>query len=117
MKKVLVIDDEPDTRTFLSAVLTDNGYQVCTAADGIDGFQVAKEQRPDVVSLDLLMPNKTGTEFFRRLKRDKEVGGTPIVVVSGLAGRHLAVKDAVAVLEKPIDPEQFLRAVEKALGG
>ncbi len=114
MKKVLVIDDEADVRAFLAALLEDNGYQVCLAADGIEGIEVAERERPDLVSLDLMMPNNTGTEFFRRLRKNKILRDTPIVVVSGLAGRHLAVRSAVAVFDKPIDPDEFLAVVGKA---
>ena len=76
----------------------------------------AENERPDVVSLDLLMPNNTGTEFFRRMRRDKNLKDIPIVVVSGLSGRHLAIKNAAAILEKPVDPNGYIKAISGALG-
>jgi CheY-like chemotaxis protein len=114
-KKVLVIDDEADVRTFLTAVLKKGGYETVTASNGAEGLEVAKQEKPDVVILDLQMPDKTGTDFFRKLSKDKELGSTPIIVVSGLAGRHLAVREPVAVFDKPIDPDEFLAAVAKAV--
>ncbi len=114
-KKVLVVDDEADIRLFLTTVLKKGGYETLTAADGAEALKVVKQDKPDLVILDLQMPQKTGTDFYRKLSKDKDLGDIPIIVVSGLAGRHLAVKKPVAVFDKPIDPDEFLKAVEKAL--
>ena len=113
--KVLVIDDEADVRSFLVAVLKQGGYETLTASDGAEGLEIARREKPDVVILDLMMPNQSGTDFYRKLAKDSELGDTPIIIVSGLAGRHLAVKEPIAVFDKPIDPDEFLGAVERAL--
>ena len=110
-KKILVIDDEPDIRMFLTTLLAENGYETVTAADGLSGFEIAKREKPDLVSLDLQMPDKSGTDFYRRITRDPELKDTPIIVVSALSGRNLAVKGAVAVFDKPIDPDEYLTAI------
>ena len=115
-KTILVVDDEADVRTYLSTVLRKRGYEVHTAHDGVQGLKATRELRPDLVTLDLMMPNQSGTDFYRKLVKDKDLGDTPIIVVSGTAGRHLAVKEPAAVFDKPIDPEQFIAAVNKALG-
>ena len=115
-KKVLVIDDEADVRTFLEAVLESAGYETLTAENGARGLEVARAERPALVILDLMMPNQTGTDFYRNLTKDKDLANIPVIIVSGLAGRHLAVKEPAAVFDKPIDPDEFLAAVEKALG-
>lgn len=114
-KKILVIDDEADVRTFLTTLLKRHGYETITAKDGVEGLSMARQERPDLVTLDLMMPNNSGTDFYRKLIKDKELGQTPIIVVSGLPGRHLAVKEPAAVFDKPIDPDELLEAVEKAL--
>jgi len=114
-KKILVVDDEADIRKFLTTVLEKEGYQTFTAEDGVKALQIARQEKPDLVTLDLQMPNQTGTDFYRKLTRDKDLAGTPVIVISGLSGRHLAVKEPIAVFDKPIDPEEFLKAVEKAL--
>ena len=114
-KKVLVVDDEVDVRAYLSAVLTKAGYHTLTAADGREAFDTAVAERPDLVILDLDMPRQTGTDFYRRLTKHEELGSTPIIVVSGLAGRHLALKEPFAVFDKPIDPDEFVATVERAL--
>jgi CheY-like chemotaxis protein len=115
-KKILVVDDEPDVRRFLVAVLEKRGHETVTAADGREAFVIAARERPDLIILDLAMPNQTGTDFYRRLMKDQELCSTPIIVVSGLAGRHLALREPVAVFDKPIDPEEFGAAVDLALG-
>lgn len=114
--KILVVDDEADVRRFLTAVLVKRGYETVVAADGREAFEVARRERPDLVILDLMMPNQSGTDFYRRLSKDPDLGRVPIIVVSGLAGRHLAVREPVAVFDKPIDPDEFGAAVDRALG-
>ena len=115
-KKVLVIDDEADVRKYLVAVLEKHGFETLTAVNGREGFEMAKNERPDVVILDLMMPNQSGTDFYRNLAKNKELADTPVIVVSGLPGRHLAVKKPVAVFDKPIVPADFIAAVNRALG-
>ncbi|MGD8394968.1 MAG: response regulator [Candidatus Eiseniibacteriota bacterium] len=114
-KTVLVIDDEADVRLFLTTLLEEHGYATLTAENGVEGFEIAERERPDLVTLDLQMPDQTGTDFYRRVTRHPELRTTPIIVVSGLAGRHLAVKDAIAVFDKPIDRDEFIEAVSRAL--
>ena len=114
--KILVIDDEADVRKYLTSVLEKAGYETVTAEDGLQGLEVAKREKPDLVILDLMMPRQTGTDFYRKLSRNKELKDTPVIVVSGLTGRHLAAREPVAVFDKPIDRDEFLEAVEEALG-
>lgn len=114
-KKIMVVDDEADIRIFLTALLKDDGYATCAAEDGVQAYDMAQQERPDLITLDLQMPNKTGTDFYRRLARDKSLRDTPVIVVSGLPGRHLAVRQPFAVFEKPIDPKEFLDTVKRAL--
>jgi len=115
-KRILVVDDEADVRTFLTAVLKKRGYETLSAADGKEAFDITRRERPDLVILDLMMPQQTGTDFYRRLTKDSELCRIPIIVVSGLAGRHLAVREPVAVFDKPIDPDEFGETVDRALG-
>ena len=114
--KILVIDDEEDVRTFLSSVLEREGYETVVAADGVEAFDIAEREKPSVVILDLQMPNQTGTQFYRRLTRHRELADIPVIVVSGIAGPPLAVREPFAVFDKPIDPDDFVAAVERALG-
>lgn len=114
--KVLVVDDEADIRRFITAVLKKRGYETVTAADGREALTVVESERPDLIILDLAMPNQSGTDFFRKLSKDEELSKIPVIVVSGLAGRHLAVRKPFAVFDKPIDPDTFGETVDRALG-
>jgi CheY-like chemotaxis protein len=114
--KILVVDDDEDVRTFLSNVLEREGYETLVASDGVEAFELLDRERPALVILDLQMPHQTGTEFFRRLTRHHELADTPVIIVSGIAGRHLAVREPFAVFDKPIDPAEFIAAVERAVG-
>ena len=116
MKKiVLVVDDEADVRRFLTAVLEKHGYEIVIAEDGMTALEIARKEKPDLVTLDLHMPHGTGTDFYRKFTRSHDYADTPIIIVSGLAGRELAVKKPVAVFDKPIDPDEFIAAVRSAL--
>lgn len=112
---ILVVDDEADVRAFLTAILAKEGYETVTAANGREALEIVRRSPPDLVILDLQMPQQTGTDFYRRLSQDRELSTIPIIVVSGLAGRHLAVSKPVAVFDKPIDPEEFAATVARAL--
>jgi CheY-like chemotaxis protein len=115
-KKILVIDDEPHLVKYLTIFLQDCGYETCSAADGEEAFEVLKREKPDLVTLDLQMPNETGTRFYRNMTKDKEFKDIPVIVISGIPGRHLAVSKPVAVFEKPIDREALLYAIKKTIG-
>ncbi len=115
-KKVLVVDDEQDVAVFLRTALQKNGYEVVIANDGVEGLALARREKPDLITLDLMMPRQTGTDMYRQLTKNKELGDIPIIVISGLSGRHLAVSRPFAVFDKPIDPDRFIQTVRKAIG-
>ncbi len=114
-KKILIIDDEQDVIEYLTELLEANGFVTCSAHDGKEGFEVLKREKPDLITLDLQMPGDTGTDFYRNMHRSEEFKHIPIVVISGIAGKHLAIKKPLAVLDKPIDRFQLLETVEGAL--
>lgn len=115
-KKILIIDDEDDIRKFLEEFFRDEGYETVTASDGVKGQEVMKSENPDLITLDLQMPNDTGTAFYRKMHRDKEYSKIPIIVISGVAGRHLAIKKPVAVFDKPIDKKALLEVIKDTIG-
>ena len=116
-KKILVLDDEKHIVTYLKTLLRQKGYETISALNVEDALEAAHREKPDLVILDLMMPKQTGTDFARKIARDKDLKHMPIIVVSALAARNLAVHKPVAVFDKPIDPEKFIAAVEKALAG
>ena len=115
-KKILVIDDEPHIVKYLTTFLQDCGYETCSAANGEEGFEVLKRERPDLITLDLQMPDETGTRFYRNMVKTKEFKDVPVIVISGIPGRHLAVTKPVAVFEKPIDREALIATVKNTIG-
>ena len=115
-KTILVVDDEKDVAYFLKDLLEDNGYSVVVAHDGVEGMQKVKSQKPDLILLDLQMPEETGTGFFRRLRNKSDLKDIPVIIISGLAGRNIAVTKSVTVIDKPPKEDEILREVEKALG-
>ena len=115
-KRILVVDDERDIVEFLTQLLEDNGYEVTSAYDGMQGMEMVQKSRPDLILLDLQMPEETGTGLYRKLHHKKEYKDIPVIVISGLAGASLAVSKSVPVLDKPLGEEEVLREVAKALG-
>ncbi len=84
--RVLVIDDDPGSRTLLVHQLEGLGYAVTSASSGEEGLEVARQSKPDLVTLDLLMPDMTGWEALRELKADPSLQDVPVVIVSVVAG-------------------------------
>ncbi|MGD2272319.1 MAG: response regulator [Desulfobacterales bacterium] len=114
-KKILIIDDDPATVKYLEALFGDNGYATCSATSSMEGLEIVRKEKPDLISLDLQMPGEWGPRFYRKLRKDKELKDIPIIVVSGIDGDH-AIKDAVAFVAKPFDPEKLLGVVKKTIG-
>ena len=115
MKKILIIDDDPDIRDYLSTLFEDNGYQAVTAADVPGALQTAREERPDLITLDLDLPGEWGPRFYRHLSQDAQLKNTPVIVISGLSGNKYAIGKAVASLTKPFDREELLSIVNDTL--
>lgn len=115
-KSILVIDDEQDVREFLSDLLEDQGYSVRMATNGIEALDMMKQETPDLILLDLLMPKETGTDLYRKIHRRKEFQSVPVIVISGLPGRYLAVSKSVPVFDKPIDEEGLLAEIGRIFG-
>jgi CheY-like chemotaxis protein len=114
-KKILIIDDDPVIVKYLETLLQDNGYDTCSASSSMEGLDVVRKEKPDLISLDLQMPGEWGPRFYRKLRKDKKLKDTPIIVVSGIDGDH-AIKDAVAFVAKPFDADKLLGIVKKTIG-
>ncbi len=115
----LVVDDEDSIRLLIEVTLQMEGYRVITAADGPTALALAAEHRPDVVTLDIMMPGMTGWEVAQHLGRDPLTRSVPIVVVSGKPMTELeSAPDrslASAVLSKPFDFATFVEVVASVL--
>jgi len=128
-KKILIIDDEPDVLLFLGTLLRKNGYEVCEACDGVEGIKKLIEEQPDLVCLDLIMPEKTGIKMYREMRKDERLQGVPVIMVTGIEAvdpwdfkgfkkyiHERSIPAPEGYIEKPIDKEQFLKAVREVLG-
>jgi len=129
-KKILVLDDEPDVVTYLTSLFEDNNYIVVSAGDGNEGMEKVKSEKPDLITLDISMPEKSGIRFYREMKTDTELKKIPIVIVTGVEStfdggtgkdfeRFLGTRKKApppdAFIMKPIEPEQLLDAVKGLL--
>ena len=93
--RILIVDDNPTNVKVLQTRLVAEGYEVVTAADGEEGLAAAKQQIPDLILLDVMMPKLDGFEVCRRLRADSEFPFTPIILVTAMADS----KDVIAGLE------------------
>jgi Fe-S oxidoreductase len=126
-RRILVVDDEPDVRTYLRMIFKDEGAEVIEAPDANQAMRLLKTERPDLMTLDLIMPHKTGEKLYWELRKDPDFTGLPIVIVTGyvrvetpainfhkfIEEKHLPEPDGF--LEKPIQPELVLDTVVNIL--
>ncbi len=115
-KKIMIVDDDPAITKYLDALFQDNGYETCIADDGKKAMDVFKANTPDLITLDLEMPEEWGPRFFRKLSKTKGFN-TPVIVISGLSGRKYSIPKAEAFFAKPFDADEVLKAVKKILTG
>jgi DNA-binding response OmpR family regulator len=115
-KTVLVVEDDPWTRTVTTALLASEGYAVVEAKNGEEGLALAAAQSPDVVLLDLALPAKSGLEVLRELKGAARTAAIPVIVVSAYGDlmRPEDVRQTEAVIQKPFDLDDLLTRVERA---
>ncbi len=115
-KKILIIDDDPIVVKYLESIFNDNGYDTFSAANGIEGSKIVAEVKPDLITLDLEMPEQWGPRFYRRMTKDKTTKDIPVIVISGLTGSQYSIPKAAAHLNKPFEPEELLRLVREHIG-
>ena len=121
-KKVIVIDDEPDIVTFLTVLLEDNGYTVISAKDGQEGMEKIKSEHPQIVLLDITMPEKSGVRCYRELRENPDLQSIPVVIVTGVAkdfknfiSTRRQVPPPDGFITKPIDKQELLDTVSNFL--
>ncbi|HSL61456.1 MAG TPA: response regulator [Desulfotignum sp.] len=114
-KKILIVDDDPAVTRYLDALFKDNGYDTCIAVDGRQAMDLFLAQQPDLITLDLEMPEEWGPRFFRKLS--KKGFTTPVIVISGLSGRKHSIPKAAAFFAKPFDADAVVKKVGEILGG
>ncbi len=110
---VLVVDDEPQIRAFLSLMLSDAGYRVSAAEDGVAALGVLRTLRPAVIITDLMMPRMDGWELCRRLRSAADTAAIPLIVISAL---NAADAPGDAFFPKPFDLEALLATLRRLTG-
>ncbi|NCP87213.1 MAG: two-component system response regulator [Anaerolineae bacterium CG_4_9_14_3_um_filter_57_17] len=121
-KRILCIEDEPDMIDLIRIILQRRGYEIQGAAGGQEGIRKVREWLPDLVLLDLMMPDMDGWEVYQQMKAEEKTRNIPVIVVTAKAqnidkvlGLHIAkVDDYVA---KPFSPSELLASVEKVFKG
>ena len=117
MKTILIADDEESLRKLMHTTLEDPSYSILLAADGLEALEAARNQRPDLVILDWMMPGMTGLEVARELRADPTTASIPILMVTAM-GQERDRKQGVALgvqayLVKPFSPLELLRKVQE----
>ena len=122
-KKILVIDDDPQIVLFLTALLEDNGYEHVSAADGMEGLEKTRSEKPDLILLDITMPEKSGVRYYRDVRGDDDLKDIPIVMVTGIMEefkRFISTRRQVpppeAYFSKPVDKDELLAKLAELLG-
>jgi len=139
-KKILIVDDEQDHRTYLGTVLEENGYTSVSAKDGVEGIDLLRKEKPDLVLLDLMMPRKSGITMFQELRKDPSMSHVPVVVVTGVSEvtgvdfKNFMYKQPLqdekkfvettgltkytipnGYIEKPVDPDELINVIREVL--
>lgn len=121
MKTVLIVDDEASVRKLLAATLTQRGHRTLQAVDGTDALRLARCEHPDVILLDVLMPDIDGIDVCRALKADPRTRRSVVVVLTAEHGKRLEEEakaaGAALIITKPFSPLALLDLVERLLAG
>jgi len=120
-KRVVCIEDEPEMIDLVRLILGRKGFEVIGANGGVEGLEAVRREKPDLVLLDLMMPDMDGWEVYQQIKADEELRHIPVVVVTAKAqsidkvlGLHIAKVDDY--ITKPFGPQELLESVAKILG-
>lgn len=118
-KKILIVDDEPDIVRTVRYALEDEGYEVYSAGSGEEGLRKLEEVKPDLILLDLLLPDQNGFQVAQKIKSMDEYKGTPIIAIScktDQIDKRVAVKSGVMeYIDKPIDVDRLLFNIKDIL--
>jgi CheY-like chemotaxis protein len=121
--KLLVVDDEPDAVLILAKTLLARGYRVITAESGLQAINLAKEEKPDLILLDILMPDIDGTEVAKALQEDPTTQNIPVIFLTCLItkktqqiGAHYHDTTKCTFMSKPYDLDNLLAEIDRLIG-
>ena len=128
-KKVLIVEDELDMRIFISTLLETSGYQPIITRDGNEGLLKAKDDCPDLIILDVMMPGEGGVHMYRQLKTDQTLCEIPVIMLSAVAQKTFAhylnmvnarlkdpIPDPDAYIEKPPEADELIKMAAALIG-
>ena len=120
-QKILIVDDDPDLVEAVSIILESKGYEVVAAYDGVEGLKKARTENPDLIVLDVMMPNKDGYEVCKELKADEKYRAIPILLLTAVVENIPSSKytqqmgmetEADDYVDKPVEPDELVKRVE-----
>jgi len=127
-KRILIVEDDSHIRRYLETLLQDDGYQTITAADGNDALEKLQSAQPDLICLDIGLPEKSGVRLYREIRNNPDLPFIPVVIVTGITGyggdaatfkRFLEERSQFpppeAFIAKPIEREGFLATIKETL--
>jgi two-component system alkaline phosphatase synthesis response regulator PhoP len=123
-KKILIVDDDPDLVETVTMILESNNYDVIAAYGGIEGLQKAKSENPDLIILDVMMPDKDGYTVCKELKADPELSKIPVLLLTAVVShipttrytRQMGLEtEADDYIDKPIEPGALVKRIEALL--
>jgi len=122
-KKILIVDDEPDIAKWLTVLFKENGYDIISAVDGNDGFVQAETEMPNLITLDITMPEESGVKMYRKLRETEKTSKIPVIIVTGVSPefeKFISSRKQVpapdAYFEKPVDKDELLNKVKELIG-
>jgi two-component system phosphate regulon response regulator PhoB len=129
MKEVLIVDDDADIRKLVSKLVEKAGYEAVVAKNGVEGMDEVREDAPDLIILDVLMPKQSGIRMYRELKTEEPFRNIPVIVLSAIAPKSFfrsqqvldefrgqSVPQPEAYMEKPEEPEELIELMKRILG-
>ncbi len=121
-KKILIVDDEEDILFYFESLFQDNGYDTIIAENGAEGFELAKSEKPDLITLDITMPGQSGIRTFCQYKSDPDLKDIPVVIITAADdsmrsflkehSKHSSPED---FLTKPVDTKELLNRINDIL--
>ncbi|MGH2731102.1 MAG: response regulator [Actinomycetota bacterium] len=118
-KTILIVEDEDAVRELEKFILEQQGYDVLEARDGLEGLAKAEFKKPDLILLDLMMPDVSGGRMFDEMKEHPATAGIPIVVVTGKPDAHEMFDDQIGpenVVMKPFEAESLIARIKDHIG-
>jgi two-component system alkaline phosphatase synthesis response regulator PhoP len=123
-KKILIIDDDPDLVEAVTMILESKHYKVAAAYGGIEGLQKAKTENPDLIVLDVMMPDKDGYAVCKELKADPKLRNIPILLLTAVVSKIATTRytqqmgletEADDYIDKPVEPEVLVKRIESLM--